>query len=299
MKILITGSGGMLGYDLCNVLSGEYYLTGIDIASSGNNERLNKFYQIDITQAEGLEKILLAENPDVVVHTAAWTDVDGCEQDTDKAEAVNVKGTLNIAEAAEKAGSYLMALSTDYVFDGAKGSSYTEKDRPNPLSVYGRTKLEAENIIKETLSSFVILRTSALYGGNGKNFVDTVISKAFKGEEIRIVADQVTSPTYTYDLAKSVKDVIEKRAALNDTILNICNSGSCSWYDFAVNILDKADIKYNDVKPITSAQLDRPAERPGFSVLDNTLLYEITGREMRSWKEALSDYLIKKQKRRM
>jgi dTDP-4-dehydrorhamnose reductase len=291
MKILITGSGGMLGYDLYNVLSDKHELVGVDINPADGR---GVFHQADITDGKFLSDIFTAENPDVVIHTAAWTDVDGCELDAEKAEAINVTGTLNVARAVKKAGACLIALSTDYVFDGTKGDSYSETDDPNPVSVYGRTKLEAENIIREVLDSFVILRTSALYGRNGKNFVDTVITRAMKREEMRIVGDQITSPTYTYDLAVSIRDLINRRGSFDNDILNVCNSGGCSWYAFALKIIEKSGIKNFSPEQIKSGQLNSPAARPAFSVLDNTAISGIIGYKIRTWQEALENYIQKR-----
>lgn len=291
MKILITGSAGMLGYDLCKILSKEYDLVGIDVSASEAKYQPNKFYEVDISKKEDVQRIFVSEKPDIVIHTAAWTDVDGCELDPEKAEQVNVTGTLNVAEACHDISSHLIVLSTDYVFDGNKGKSYLEDDKPNPLSVYGKTKLEAENIVKELLSSFVILRTSALYGSNGHNFVDTIVTKAIKDEKLRIVDDQVTAPTYTLDLALAINKVIESRSSFDYDIVNICNSGSCSWYDFALEIIKKAGIKGYSLEPMISSKLERPAKRPSYSVLDNSRFCDVSGSKLRSWKEALADYL--------
>ena len=291
MKILITGSAGMLGYDLCKVLSKEYDLVGVDVSASESKYKPHKFYKVDISQKKDVQNIFVSEKPDIVIHTAAWTDVDGCELDPEKAEQVNVTGTLNVAEACYDNSAYLIAVSTDYVFDGNKGKCYSEDDKPNPLSVYGKTKLEAENLVKELLSSFLVVRTSALYGANGCNFVNTIVKKAKNGENLRIVDDQFTAPTYTYDLALAISILIENRGSFDYDIVNVCNSGSCSWYDFALEIIEKEGIKGYSLEPMISSNLERPAKRPGYSVLDNRRFCDVSGIKLRSWREALADYL--------
>jgi len=292
MKILVTGSNGMLGKDLCALLSRDHKVIGVDIAGDPGEGRIpTSFYEADITFASDVEGVFKVEKPDIVVHAAAWTDVDGCEKDPARAHKVNVEGTKNVARAAEKASSGILALSTDYVFDGRKGGPYTEKDTPNPLSVYGRTKLDAEDIIRKTSSRYLVVRTSALFGRSGRNFVDTIIDKASGGGGLKVVKDQVTSPTYTLDLASAIKLVIEKGSYVKEGVLNICNSGICSWYEFALEILRVSGIKDAEVAPITSRELARPAERPAYSVLDNGKFYALSKTELRPWEKALKEYV--------
>jgi len=293
MKILITGSSGMLGTDLCEVLGDSHELAGMDLkAPSPEAKGPADFRHADMTDADAVEKVFAGVRPELVLHAAAWTDVDGCERDPDRARRMNTDGTLVVAGAAEKYGAALVFISTDFVFDGEKSSPYTEDDEVSPLSVYGRTKLDAEEIVKRTVSRYAIVRTSWLYGRNGRNFVDTIIAKGEEKGHLSVVDDQVGSPTYTVDLARALKALSESAHVTGRKIFHVSNSGRCSWYGFAVRILAEAGLGDEvTVEPIKSGTLDRPAKRPAFSVLDNTRSLAATGFTMRTWEAALKEFL--------
>ena len=250
------------------------------------------FYEASIEDPAAVKKIFDREKPEVVIHAAAWTDVDGCEEDPEKAYSVNTEGTRNIAEAAREAGSPVIFLSTDFVFNGKKSTPYTEEDTPDPLGIYGKTKGEAEKVLFELLADHVIVRTSWLYGSGGRNFVDTIIMKATDGEHLKVVNDQVGSPTYAKDLAGALKELITSAGLSGRKTFHISNSGWCSWYDLALRALAEAKGTGSaGVEPVTSVELKRPASRPLFSVLDNSRFNEATGHRMRFWQEALAEYI--------
>lgn len=289
-KILITGSSGMLGIDLCQELSGDHALVGLDILKDQKSEgKAREYFECDITSEEKVADAILKARPDIVIHTAAWTDVDGCERDPGRARRINSEGTKNIASACKSAGVILIYISTDFVFDGGKKTPYIETDRPAPLSKYAESKLEGEEYIRGILKNYYILRTGWLYGKNGKNFVDTILEKAKAGNALKVVDDQVGSPTYTKDLAKAIRALIDK-IGKEPGIYHVSNSGSVSWYEYAKEILRLKGVKTQTV-PISSEELARPARRPAMSILDNSKFVGITGYKMRDWKKALKEYL--------
>lgn len=279
----------MLGIDLARELCSGYEVIGADIVRSPKSV-VRRFYKSDITDREQIAGVIKKAKPDIVVHTAAWTDVDGCELDRKKAYRINAEGAENVARACRTAGAKLIYISTDFVFDGKKKSPYKETDKTNPLSVYADSKLKGEAAVKNRLKEYFILRTSWLYGRHGKNFVDTIVSKAESaGGVLKVVDDQVGSPTYTVDLAKAIRSLLD-RIVTGYGVYHISNSGSVSWYEYAKAILKLSGIKAK-VAPISSKELDRPAKRPVMSVLDNAKFTGFTGYRMRRWEEALREYL--------
>lgn len=275
MKVMIIGSEGMLGHDLVDILSLENDISTTTIDT------------LDITSIEKTIKTVKEINPDVVVHAAAYTDVDGSESNKDIAYKVNALGTRNVAVACRESDSALVYISTDYVFDGTKGSSYYEYDQTNPMSVYGKTKLAGEIYIRDILSKFYIVRTSWLYGLHGPNFVKTMLELAKTNDTISVVNDQIGSPTYTVDLATAIDQLIKKPAY---GIYHITNSEFCSWYDFAQKIFDLSGVEI-DLIPVKTEEFPRPAPRPKYSVLEN-YNWQMEGfSRMRSYKEALKAYL--------
>lgn len=287
MKILITGISGMLGIDLYQTLREKYEVTGLDRRDfpCSPSPSVNK---IDITDLEALKELFFRLTPHFVIHAAAYTDVDGCEKDADKAYRVNALGTRNIALACQKLDIPLLYISTDFVFRGNKEAPYSEFDRPHPLNIYGKSKLAGENYVKSFLSRYFIVRTSWLYGRWGKNFVTTILKLAREKSILKVVDDQVGSPTYTKDLSQQIKRLVATE--LYGTY-HITNSGRCSWYGFTKEIVKLAGIKEVEIVSITSEKLARPAPRPGFSVLENYCLRLTLGNGMRDWKEALKDFL--------
>jgi dTDP-4-dehydrorhamnose reductase len=259
IKTLIIGSSGMLGSDLCKVFPDAVKFTHKDL---------------DITSREHVLKAIREISPDVVINAAAYTDVDGCEDNQELAYEVNGNGPGNIAEACSIAGAKLVHFSTDYIFDGSK-KEYAESDTPNPINVYGRSKLLGERRIIECMGDYRIIRISWLFGTHGKNFVETMLRLSREMDTVKVVNDQFGKPTYTIDLAARVKEIIE----LEPGIYHITNDGVCSWYEFASSIID-------NVLPCTSEEFSRKAKRPKYSVLANTKT-----EPMRHWKEALEAYL--------
>ena len=289
-RILITGSEGMLGIELSRELRGSYDVFGTDIFRVQKSElRGQKYFGCDITDRKGIAALLKKVNPDIVVHTAAWTDVDGCELDRKKAYRINTDGTKNVALACKSIDAILVYISTDFVFDGKKNKPYKERDKASPLGVYADSKLKGEVEVKKTLKRYFILRSSWLYGKHGKNFVDTVIVKAEKAGILKIVNDQVGSPTYTKDLASAIRALIDKRIK-DFGVYHVSNSGRVSWYRYAKEIVRISGIKAK-ILPISSKELARPARRPSMSVMDNSKFVKVIGRRMRGWKSALQEYL--------
>ncbi|MCK4518712.1 MAG: dTDP-4-dehydrorhamnose reductase [Candidatus Omnitrophica bacterium] len=307
MIILITGSAGMLGSDLCGLLAeGGYFFIGSDVKESQRQELPESRYRVmDITDSAAIKKVFADINPDMVIHTAAYTAVDDCETKRDIADSINHKGAANIASVCRETGAAMLYVSTDYVFDGKKQSPYAEDDKTNPLSEYGRSKLSGEKVVRKILiDRHIIVRTSWLYGKDGPNFVDKIIKKAEAGGELNIVDDQVGSPTYTRDLAAaliSIIGLIEKSGFTQSDYgtYHITNSGSCSWYDYAKKIIDFAGIKAevfaiktDDLRKIyIKADNKKYAERPAHSVLSNKRFNKLTAAPMRPWQDALREYL--------
>lgn len=289
MKILISGISGMLGVDLYQVLGKEHQVTGLDRRDfpCSPSPSVSK---IDITDLEAVKELFSRLTPHFVIHAAAYTDVDGCEKDADKAYQVNALGTRNIALACQKLDIPLLYLSTDFVFRGNEEVPYSEFDEPHPVNIYGKSKLAGENYLKSFLSRYFIVRTSWLYGKWGKNFVATILKLAREKSILKVIDDQVGSPTYTKDLSQQIKRLVVTELY---GIYHITNSGRCSWYQFAQEILKLAGIKGVKLIPITSEELARPAPRPKFSVLDNYCLRLSLGDAMREWKEALKEYMEK------
>jgi dTDP-4-dehydrorhamnose reductase len=272
MRVLVTGAAGQLGRDLVDVLSGGVPAGGRTDARTVGVAKIDvvgtDHSQLDVTDRCAVESIMEAIRPDVVVHTAAWTAVDACEADPDRAFATNAMGTRHMATAARRHGAHLVYISTDYVFDGTSDRPYLEWDLPHPLSVYGRSKLGGE---QELDSSATVIRTSWVCGAHGGNMVSTVLRLAAGDGPLRFVDDQRGSPTFTADLAATVAMLATERLP---GVFHVTNQGVASWYEFAGAVLDAAGHDPSRVEPIATAELDppRPAPRPANSVLDNAAL---------------------------
>jgi len=288
-KILVTGSGGMLGRALCRKLSEGYEVVGLDINSTTD------FISCDITDKDMVTASISTVKPDMVIHAAAWTDVDGCEKDPAKARKINTEGTANVADTCSDLDIPILYLSTDFVFDGSKKIPYVEGDRPNPLSVYAKSKFEGEKKVS-ALKKYIILRTGWLYGSGGKNFIDAILNKAKKEKEIEVVNDQLGTPTYTKDLANAILKLLNISHNKLWGIYHVSNKGEVSWFDYAKEIVKEAKINNVKVVPIKSTELKRPAKRPAYSVLDNTKFEKTVNFRMRSWQEALKEYMDEKYK---
>lgn len=275
VRILITGAKGMLGTDLRGFLAEQHTVIGLDMDG------------LDITDLEQSIAAVREYTPDVVINCAAYTNVDGCENEIDLAYRVNAIGPRNLAVACERIGAALVHISTDYVFPGDSSYPYREDDLTGPKSIYGKSKLAGENYIRSLSYRYFIIRTSWLYGKNGHNFVKTILRAAQEGNPLSVVNDQTGSPTYTRDLVKAISSLIASPAY---GTYHLTNSGACTWFDFTKDILDLAGIQ-NEVRPTTTKELNRPAPRPAYSVMDN-FNWRLLGYEsLRHYKEALKEYL--------
>lgn len=286
MKVLMTGANGQLGTDLCLFLRNAEEVVPLTHA------------ELEIADMNSVKDALNEYCPDVVINTAAYVRVDDCESEPDKAFLTNAIGARNVAVAAQAVGAKLVQISTDYVFGGEgelRTAPYTEFDAPVPLNTYGTSKRAAEELVRHLCLRHFVIRTSALFGtagssGKGGNFVETMLRLAQEQAELTVVCDQVFSPTYTGDLARKI-------AQLTCTeyygVFHITNRGSCSWYEFAREILTLAGSNTR-VVPITSDQYPQKAKRPHYSVLDNYHLRLLGMDDARPWQEALRDYMIRK-----
>jgi len=275
-KVLLTGARGMLGWAATKELNLDYQLIGIDIEDA------------DISDESQIKEEIFKIQPDVVVHTAAYTEVDNCEKNKELTYRVNAKGAENVAQACKLSHSKLIYISTDFVFDGKKNSPYTEEDATNPINTYGWSKLEGEKQIQSILQNYLIVRTAWLYGPHGRNFVDTILQKASSQKELTVVDDQIGCPTYTTELARALGILIKKNPI---GIVNVTNTGACSWYDFAKRIVELRGLP-TTITPIKSNQLDRLAKRPSYSVLSPDKFKSLAGCTLQSWDEALKEYLL-------
>ena len=279
MKVLVTGAKGQLGTDL--VLFMEEL--GWDVHSFGRET-------LDVTDAQLVSKTFDRIRPDVVFHTAAYTQVDQAEVEEDRAFLVNAQGTKHVAQAAEAVNAKLCYISTDYVFDGRAASPYREEDEPNPISVYGQSKLAGERYVQKISSRHFIVRTAWVYGRHGRNFVSTMLQLAKTHQEVRVVNDQIGSPTFTEDLVRFLIQLVQTDQY---GIYHATNSGSCSWYEFAKAIFEEAGIQIQ-VTPIRTEELPRKAQRPQYSVLDHGAIRRNGFEDLRHWRDALQDYMGKR-----
>lgn len=299
MKVLVTGVAGQLGHDVMNELAKRGYDgIGTDIADSYSGVQDNTavvgmpYVQVDITDAESVEKTIKEIKPDVVVHCAAWTAVDAAEdeENRDKVFAVNVEGTKNIARICKEIDAKMVYTSTDYVFDGQG----TEPWKPDckeyaPLNIYGQSKLNGELAVSEILNKYFIVRIAWVFGTNGNNFIKTMLKVGKKFDTIRVVNDQIGTPTYTYDLARLLVDMIETDKYGYYHATN--EGGYISWYDFACEIFRQAGYSTN-VNPVTTEEYGiSKAKRPFNSRLDKTKLVENGFTPLPDWQDALKRYL--------
>jgi dTDP-4-dehydrorhamnose reductase len=274
MRVLLTGASGMLGTDVAR-------------AWSGDEMRAPSHAEADLSEENALERALGGFVPEVILHCAAYTDVDGCETDPARAERDNVMATRHVAAFAAKAGAHIVHVSTDYVFDGAARSPYPPDAPTNPLSVYGRTKLRAEQAVQESGTEYSIVRTAWLVGAHGKNFVEAVRSRARRGETLEVVDDQRGTPTFTFDLAPALVALARMRPV---GIFHVTNQGECTRYEQAQEIVRLEGLPARIV-PVSSEKNPRPARRPAYSVLDNSAANAILGKPLPPWRESLARYL--------
>ena len=274
MRIAITGHKGQLGRALQEVLKRETLL-GLDLP------------EYDITDRQGMSQVITDFAPQVVIHAAAMTNVDGCERDPDTAYRINGLGTQNIALACQRCNAVMVYISTNEVFDGAKNEPYLEFDRPHPINAYGRSKLAGEFFTQALLSRFYIVRTAWLFARGGNNFVTKIIRAADKWGELRVVTDEVSSPTYAPDLAEAIAKLIRTE---HYGIYHFTNEGICSRYDFAVKILELSGREHIPIHPITSDQYTRASTPPPYSPIRNFCGATVLGIRLRPWEEALRAY---------
>lgn len=278
MRVLLIGANGMLGKDIVQEWKDDELIP----ATSRD---------ADIRNYEQVERLITATRPEWIVLTAAYTDVDGSERDPEGAFAVNGKGTENVAVVAEKYGAKVLYISTDYVFDGKGTRPYEPADPIAPINVYGESKARGEQAIQAGLRDWCIVRTSWLFGASGSSFPEKILRAAETRPELTVVSDQVGSPTYTRDLAAAIRGLVHADAR---GFVNVTNSGTCSWFEFAQEILRQAG-KNNPVKPIDTVQAARAAKRPAYSVLSPAALHAL-GITVRHWREALPPYLAELRK---
>lgn len=278
MKVLITGAGGQLGTELAIYLKRKLAQAAIFPLARQD---------LDITNFEQVQGVIRGIRPDVIIHTAAYTKVDQAETDQDLAYAINAIGTRNVATCGENVGAKLVYISTDYVFDGRKNAPYTESDQPNPLNIYGRTKLAGEEFVRSLSSRHFIVRTSWVYGKHGQNFVTTMLQLAEERQELMVVDDQVGSPTYTLDLAEFIVSLMKTEQY---GLYHATNLGACSWYELAGEIFRLKGMKVK-LRPCRSEDFARPARRPAYSVLEHTEIRNRGFKDLRPWQEGLAGFL--------
>jgi dTDP-4-dehydrorhamnose reductase len=278
-KILITGGQGMLGMALSKTASSLYAVTVIDKE------------ECDITDAGAVKNFFSGNAFDAIIHCAAYTNVDRAEDEPDQALCVNARGTENIVAATHMNDCLFVYISTDYIFDGTKAAPYTEEDTPHPISIYGTTKLKGEHFAQKHPRGMIV-RTSWLFGPGGNNFVRTILSLSRQKDTLEVVNDQVGSPTYTVHLAQALLEVLNIyfNKGLPYGTYHVTNSGVCSWYEFARQIVENAKLG-TAVTPITSAKLTRKAKRPRNSVLSNEKFHALTGHYLPTWRNAVAEYM--------
>ncbi len=275
-KILVAGANGQLGRAICELYTGnpEVEIIKTDVA------------ELDITDVAATVAMIEEVKPYAIINCAAHTNVNACETDVDNAYKINAIGPRNLSIAAAKTGAKMVHVSTDYVFEGNGTVPYTEFDDTNPLGMYGKTKLEGEKFVQQFTDKFFIIRTAWLYG-DGKNFVKTMLKLSETNDEVKVVGDQIGSPTSTKVLADIINELIFTE---NYGIFHGTCEGFCSWADFTEEIFRLAG-KKTKVKHITTEEFPTPAKRPAYSVLDNYMLKLTTGYTAPDWKEAIKEYI--------
>lgn len=276
MKVMILGANGMLGKAMLKALEAYYTVIPMDRR------------HIDITYPEQMREGIKRGKPVIIINCAGFTHVDGCEKEKELAFTANGEALKNMALICKEEGIKLVSISTDYVFDGEKDTPYVEDDPPNPINIYGSSKLLGETYVRDLLNSYLLIRTQWLFGKGGRNFVDSILRQAVEKKEFYVVEDQWGSPTYTKDLAEAIKTTIDLNA---EGIYHIANSGITNWYLFARKILELAGLKEVRITPASSEVYARPAKRPRFSVLNCTKFQRLSGKPLRPWEDALRDYL--------
>lgn len=293
MKILITGAGGMLGTDLVLRLSASHQVIGTGRRPAPHLHI--PFHMIHLENLKTTKDLVEAGKPEVILHTAAMTEVDLCETDRSAALRDNFEATRYIAEAANRVGALLIYFGTDFVFDGKQSTPYREEDIPHPVSVYGETKFLAERFLGLRSKRFMILRSSWLFGKHGDNFPKKILKQTEEGRSLYVVNDQFGNPTFTWDLAGAVEEIIQiltqGDTGKENQIYHLTNKGTVSRYEFARAILKKRNLPLDHLTPISSKELHSPAARPPNSSLSTEKIKKHLGIQLRSWEEALEAFL--------
>ncbi|MBN2298772.1 MAG: dTDP-4-dehydrorhamnose reductase [Deltaproteobacteria bacterium] len=280
MKVVVAGANGLLGHEVARVCAG----CGDEVIET---DLVQDFRRLDITDKDAVQNFLEREKPSWLVNCAAYTDVDGCEEREDLAFLLNAKAPGYLAQACSKSGTRLLHISTDYVFDGEKADPYTEEDPTNPLSVYGKSKLAGEEAIRSGTEEYIIVRPQWLFGPHGKNFVSTILGIARERASINVVNDQKGSPTYSKDLARAIRALIDSDA---QGIFHVCNRGRASWYDLAKKAIELTELE-TEVVPVSTSEFVRPAPRPKNSILSTKKFTRITEKLMPMWQISLQLYI--------
>ncbi|MEG3968311.1 dTDP-4-dehydrorhamnose reductase [Microcoleus sp. T2B6] len=290
MKILLAGGSGQLAQELQPILLSSGEVIAVDRT------------RLDLSQPESIRQAMAEIQPNLVVNGGAYTAVDKAESEPELANAINGIAPGILAEECEKLGASLIHFSTDYVFDGSHGSPYLETDSTNPLGSYGKSKLAGEEAIRQAGNRHIIIRTAWVYGNGGKgNFVKTMLRLGKEREEIRVVADQIGSPTWTGDLSAATSQIIPLLGPESFGTYQYTNSGVCSWYDFAIAIFEEAatlgiPLKVQRVIPITTSEYPTPAKRPAFSVLSTVKISALLGTYPPHWRQGLRQMLAREVK---
>lgn len=273
---VVTGAAGMLGQALLELAPESVVVHGVDLAEG------------DLTDAGTAREVITSREPELVIHCAAYTDVEGCTRDPARAYLHNAVAAGNVARACAELGARMILMSTDYVFDGTKGQPYEETDLPHPLNAYGESKLAGERLCAEQLRDLLIVRTQWLFGPGGRNFVSAIVERAREDKELRVVADQWGIPTYTRDLAPALW-----RVGLSGVteVLNLVNCGHCTWADLALRALSAAGKPEAALERIASEEWPTPTMRPRFSVLSINRWLALGKDPLRPWPEAVDDYV--------
>ena len=283
-EILIIGADSMLGKALMKEVSKSFSVRGTTID------------ELDITDEEKVRKTCSTIRPKIIVLLAAYTDVDGCEENADLTFRVNIEGVKNVALVANKIKAVLIFMSSDYIFDGETDSAYKEDDQPNPISAYGQSKLDGEKIIQSKLEKFVIVRSSWLFGEGKKGFIQVMLEAIRHKKPLRVVSDKIGSPTYAVDLATAISKIIsliirQEYDFKKNNIVHITNQGACSWFDMAKYMIDYLKADGIVLSKISLSQYPFKAKRPRYSPLDNGRYKKITGAYLRPWQEALGEFV--------
>ncbi len=282
-SILVIGAKGMLGTEVMEALGQERWVQAL----GGSEIHGCDIEEVDITDSQSVGRCFDRCAPQLVINCAAYTDVDGCESHREQAWAVNGEGPGHLARACGTHNSRLVHVSTDFVFNGGGAPRlYQEEDEPDPISVYGQSKLAGEEAIQANMEDYIIVRTSWLFGRYGRNFVSTICRAAQDREFLEVVDDQVGSPTYAVDLAEAL---LHLAAVEGQGIFHFSNEGQCSWFEFAGEIVRQFGLP-TEVRPTTTEKFKRPAPRPAWSVMDISRYKQTTGQSVRSWQDALADY---------